>query len=240
MSHVITKVFDNTHIRITYTEEGDVLFIAKDVAEALGYINTRDAVNTHCKKQATVRIRDTSSNQIRNVTAIPESDVYRLVMRSKLESAEKFQDWVVETVPPAIRKTDSYTAPTSRREMLQLMLAQEEMIEQKQKELEDKTNICNSHADGCTASEIAENLSELYGTPVTNQQVNLWFLLNDFIRERVAGVGGAYEPAVNAIGYCAYQEGYQIRWSKEVLRVFPVSADFFADVRAAKKVFRNS
>ena len=240
MSHVITKVFDNTHIRITYTEEGDVLFIAKDVAEALGYSNTRDAVNTHCKKQATVGIRDTSSNQIRNVTAIPESDVYRLVMRSKLESAEKFQDWVVETVLPAIRKTGSYSAPASRREMLQLMLAQEEMIEQKQKELEDKTNICNSHVDGCTASEIAENLSELYGTPVTNQQVNLWFLLNDFIRERVAGVGGAYEPAVNAIGYCAYREGYQIRWSKEVLRVFPVSADFFADVRAAKKVFRNS
>ena len=106
--------------------------------------------------------------------------------------------------------------------------------------MEDKTNICNSHIDGCTASEIAENLSELYGTPVTNQQVNLWFLLNDFIRERVAGVGGAYEPAVNAIGYCAYREGYQIRWSKEVLRVFPVSADFFADVRAAKKVFRSS
>lgn len=240
MSHVITKVFDNTHIRITYTEEGDVLFIAKDVAEALGYSNTRDAVNTHCKKQATVGIRDTSYNQIRNVTAIPESDVYRLVMRSKLDSAEKFQDWVVETVLPAIRKTGSYTAPTSRREMLQLMLAQEEMIEQKQKELEDKTNICNSHIEGCTASEIADNLSELYGTPVTNQQVNLWFLLNDFIRERVAGVGGAYEPAVNAIGYCAYREGYQIRWSKEVLRVFPVSADFFADVRAAKKVFRNS
>lgn len=240
MSHVITKVFDNTNIRITYEENGDVLFIAKDVAEALGYSNTRDAVSTHCKRQATVGIRDASSNQVRNVTAIPESDVYRLVMRSKLPSAEKFQDWVVETVLPAIRKTGSYSAPTSRREMLQLMLAQEEMIEQQQKELEDKTNICNSHVDGCTASEVAENLSELYGTPVTNQQVNLWFLLNDFIRERVAGVGGPYEPAVNAIGYCAYREGYPIRWSKEVLRVFPVSADFFADVRAAKKVYRNS
>lgn len=238
MSHVITKVFDNTNIRITYAENGDVLFIAKDVAEALGYSRPRDAIAAHCKRGR--RITAPSAGGDQEMVAIPESDVYRLVMRSKLESAEKFQDWVVETVLPAIRKTGSYSAPTSRRAMLQLMLAQEEMIEQKQKELEDKTNICNSHIEGCTASEIAENLSELYGTPVTNQQVNLWFLLNDFIRERVAGVGGAYEPAVNAIGYCAYREGYQIRWSKEVLRVFPVSADFFADVRAAKKVFRNS
>ena len=50
MSHVIVKVFDNTNIRITYAENGDVLFIAKDVAEALGYSRPRDAITAHCKR----------------------------------------------------------------------------------------------------------------------------------------------------------------------------------------------
>ena len=51
MSHVIVKVFDNTNIRITYAENGDVLFIAKDVAEALGYSRPRDAITAHCKRR---------------------------------------------------------------------------------------------------------------------------------------------------------------------------------------------
>jgi len=40
---------------------------------------------------------------------IPESEVYRLVMRSKLPDAEKFQDWVCEEVHPSIRKTGVYS-----------------------------------------------------------------------------------------------------------------------------------
>ena len=93
MSHVIVKVFDNTNIRITYAENGDVLFIAKDVAEALGYSRPRDAITAHCKRRR--RITAPSAGGDQEMVAIPESDVYRLVMRSKLESAEKFQDWVV-------------------------------------------------------------------------------------------------------------------------------------------------
>lgn len=100
--------YSSTTIR-TVEVEGEPMFIAKDVAEALGYSNSRDAVSKHCKRQATVAIRDTSSNQHRNVSVIPESDVFRLVMRSKLPDAERFQDWVMEEVLPSIRKTGSYS-----------------------------------------------------------------------------------------------------------------------------------
>ena len=92
-------------------EEGKVLFKANDVARSLGYAETAKAVRTHCKG---VSVLDTPiENQDGTVVMQPtkfisESDVYRLVMRSKLPEAEKFQDWVCEEVLPAIRKDGAY------------------------------------------------------------------------------------------------------------------------------------
>lgn len=92
-------------------EEGKVLFKANDVARSLGYAETAKAVRTHCKG---VSVLDTPiENQYGTVVMQPtkfisESDVYRLVMRSKLPEAEKFQDWVCEEVLPAIRKDGTY------------------------------------------------------------------------------------------------------------------------------------
>lgn len=92
-------------------EEGKVLFKANDVARSLGYAETAKAVRTHCKG---VSVLDTPiENQYGTVVMQPtkfisESDVYRLVMRSKLPEAEKFQDWVCEEMLPAIRKDGAY------------------------------------------------------------------------------------------------------------------------------------
>ena len=92
-------------------EEGKVLFKANDVARSLGYAEAAKAVRTHCKG---VSVLDTPiENQYGTVVMQPtkfisESGVYRLVMRSKLPEAEKFQDWVCEEVLPAIRKDGAY------------------------------------------------------------------------------------------------------------------------------------
>lgn len=92
-------------------EEGKVLFKANDVARSLGYAEAAKAVRTHCKG---VSVLDTPiENQYGTVVMQPtkfisESDVYRLVMRSKLPEAEKFQDWVCEEVLPVIRKDGAY------------------------------------------------------------------------------------------------------------------------------------
>lgn len=98
-------------INTVETENGKVLFRANDVAKALGYVETAKAVRTHCKG---VSVLDTPyENQLGTVVMlptkyIPEADVYRLVMRSKLPEAEKFQDWVCEEVLPSIRKHGGY------------------------------------------------------------------------------------------------------------------------------------
>ena len=99
------------NISTIQTENGKVLFKATDVAKALGYVETAKAVRTHCKG---VSVLDTpSENQFGAVVMQPtryitEADIYRLVMRSELPEAEKFQDWVCEEVLPSIRKLGAY------------------------------------------------------------------------------------------------------------------------------------
>ena len=51
-----------------------------------------------------------TTSGVQNITLIPERDVYRLVMRSKLPAAEQFEEWVVGTVLPALRKNGGYVA----------------------------------------------------------------------------------------------------------------------------------
>src|SRR5574344_939225 len=86
--------------------EGKPYFVASDVATALGYANPRKAVSDHCKG---VTKRDTpTSSGVQSMSYIGEGDLYRLIVRSKLPNAEKFETWVMDEVLPTIRKTGGY------------------------------------------------------------------------------------------------------------------------------------
>lgn len=87
---------------------GKPYFVASDVATALGYATPRDAIARHCKG---VVKRDTpTSGGTQELSYINEGDVYRLIMRSKLPAAEKFESWVMDEVIPSIRKNGGYIA----------------------------------------------------------------------------------------------------------------------------------
>ena len=104
------QIFFNTEFgRVRTTEIDDKpYFVATDIANALGYTNPRDAVLRHCKG---VVKRDTpTSSGTQQMSYINEGDVYRLIMRSKLPSAERFESWVMDEVLPSIRKNGGYIA----------------------------------------------------------------------------------------------------------------------------------
>ncbi|WP_438396435.1 BRO-N domain-containing protein [Caballeronia sp. DA-9] len=106
MSNQITPfVFDGAAVRVVVVD-GEPMFVARDVAAALGYAVPDKAVRDHCKG-ATDSVAPTAGGSQR-VKVIPERDVYRLIMRSKLPAAERFEDWVVAEVLPSVRKTGSY------------------------------------------------------------------------------------------------------------------------------------
>lgn len=92
----------------TLEENGKVLFCASDVAKALGYARPNDAVSQHCR--ATVKRSSPISGKMQEINFIPEGDVYRLIAKSKLPGAERFESWVFDEVLPSIRKTGGYIA----------------------------------------------------------------------------------------------------------------------------------
>lgn len=102
--------FDTKRVRTAEDGTGTVWFVASDVAEALGHTNPERAVRDHCKKQMPISelVEHGSSTYQPGTMLIPESDLYRLILRSRLPSAEAFQDWVFEEVLPQIRRTGKY------------------------------------------------------------------------------------------------------------------------------------
>lgn len=108
------KIFENPEfgqVRIIVDENNNPYFAGVDVARALGYKRPGEAVITHCKSDGTVKHRIANSNGVgsNEISFINESNLYRLIMKSQLESSLKFQDWVVEEVLPSIRKTGVYS-----------------------------------------------------------------------------------------------------------------------------------
>lgn len=104
------QIFNNEEFGRVRTVQIDdkPYFVATDIANALGYTNPRDAVLRHCKG---VVKRDTpTSSGTQQMSYINEGDVYRLIMKSKLPSAERFESWVMDEVLPSIRKNGGYIA----------------------------------------------------------------------------------------------------------------------------------
>lgn len=91
----------------TIEEDGKVLFCAKDVATALGYKDTTNAIKQHCRGVVKRHLTDSlGRDQISNF--IPEGDIYRLAAKSELPGAERFESWIFDEVLPSIRKNGGY------------------------------------------------------------------------------------------------------------------------------------
>lgn len=87
-------------------DDGRLLFCGIDVAAALGYSKPRNAVYAHCK--GALKRGALTAGGMQELTFIPEGDVYRLIVHSRLPSAVRFEKWVFEEVLPSIRQTGGY------------------------------------------------------------------------------------------------------------------------------------
>lgn len=106
------QIFKNEEFgKITTIEkDGEPWFIGKEVAGALGYADSKKAIKRHCKYAELLK-GDAACSFTKSpfgIKIIPEKDLYRLIMKSELPSAERFQDWMMDEVLPAIRKTGGY------------------------------------------------------------------------------------------------------------------------------------
>ena len=110
------KIFENPafgQIR-TVEREGEPWFVGKDVAQALGYSDTKSALSDHVDEddKAVIQRGQNATFDIpnRGLTIINESGLYSLVLSSKLPTAKAFKRWITSEVIPSIRKTGGYIA----------------------------------------------------------------------------------------------------------------------------------
>lgn len=104
------QVFNNAEfgsVRTT-TVNGEVMFVAKDVATILGYSNPRDAINKHVDDEDKGVAKCDTLGGVQDLTIINESGLYSLILSSKMPNARKFKRWVTSEVLPAIRRHGMY------------------------------------------------------------------------------------------------------------------------------------
>lgn len=182
----------------TATIKGKPYFMASDIAKALGYLRPNDAVSGHCR--ATVKHSIPISGKMQEVNFIPEGDVYRLIIRSKLPSAERFERWVFDEVLPSIRKNGGYISGQETMtddELLEkaILVAQrkiaerDKIIEQQKRKIEaDKPKTI--FADAVSTSKTSILIGDLAklicqnGVQIGQKRLFEWLRQNNYLIKR--------------------------------------------------------
>lgn len=183
------KTFSNNEfgeIRVLEIEN-EPWFVGKDIADALGYSNSSKAVSMHCKhiRKEVIETHSQNGNMVKTQTSlIPEGDIYRLIIKSQLPNAEKFESWVFDEVLPSIRKHGTYMtedtiekALTSPDFLIQLATKLKEEQE-KSKQLEDKLeknskmlNQISASKNSLLVREVAKILSNHHGIVIGEKKL---------------------------------------------------------------------
>ena len=143
-------------IRTLTNENGETYFIGSDVARALGYSNTRKALQDHVDNEDKgVTKRDTLGG-VQQMTIINESGLYSLILSSKLPSAKAFKRWVTSEVLPQIRRTGGYIPTKDAR--TGRALTEEEILDSACEIVSRTLGLLNSPNEAClTATSVARS-----------------------------------------------------------------------------------
>ena len=174
----------------TVEQDGKVMFCGKDVATALGYKDTTNALKQHCRGVANHHPIVDQLGRQQQARFITEGDLYRLIASSKLPSAQKFESWVFDEVLPSIRKRGGYMAARENETPEQimaraLMLAKDTMDRQKREiaELRPKALFADAVAasDGtCLIGELAKMMRQ-NGVEVGQNRLFEWLRRDGFL-----------------------------------------------------------
>jgi len=181
MSSLIT--FENMEFgKLTVMEkDGEFFFIGKEVAEKLGYSNTRDALVRHVDIDDKADVVFHDGRQRRSMVSINESGLYSLILSSKLPQAKEFKKWITTEVLPSIRKNGGYIKnqeKMSNEEILaNAVLLANHLIAEKEKIIEDlepKAKYFDELVDNNLLTNFRNTAKELH----IPQKVFIQFLIN--------------------------------------------------------------
>ena len=206
MKNQIFKNAEFGQIR-TCMVDGETYFVGKDVASALGYTNTNQALIKHVDEEDKQTSRFEMGGQKYSMTVINESGLYSLILSSKLESARRFKRWVTSEVLPAIRQNGRYELQQQNR-VLESRNALLEEINREQRPLTEYARTILSSTQTVTITQIAQD----YGFSAVRFNELLMRLR---IQHKVGGQWILYAPYLNR-GYVQSFSSYFVKPDGEV------------------------
>ena len=207
MKNQIFKNAEFGQIR-TCMVDGEVYFVGKDVATALGYVNDSKAIRDHVDEEdKRLGVQFVTPKGNRQATVINESGLYSLILSSKLESAKRFKRWVTSEVLPAIRKNGRYELE-QKIVKTEMQCCKLEATLISQKPLTDYARTILNSTQTVTVTQIAQD----YGFgPVRFNQL----LAHLHIQHKVGGQWILYAPFLHC-GYVQSFSSYFVKPDGEV------------------------
>lgn len=206
------QVFNNEEFGTIRTIEIDSepWFVAKDITDRLGYINSRDAISRHVDEEDKGVAKHDTLGGIQNVTVINESGLYSLVLSSQVPNAKKFRRWITSEVIPSIRKTGGYHLPQTMAEALRLYADEVERSEKLALENKQLTEDNRRMSPKEEIYDITINSEELLDLSEVAKIINCGLGRNklfEFLRREgmLRGNNEPYQEFVDR-GYCQVKE----------------------------------
>ena len=175
----------------TIEKNGSVLFCGSDIAKALGYSNTRDALSRHCK--GVVKCDTPTNGGVQSLGFISEGDVYRLIAHSKLPGAERFERWVFDEVLPSIRKNGGYISnadlmvntyfsnlPDEQKVVIKGLLTNIVAVQNENSVLKKENDVLAQENSKWAGKDFINAIVRKYGRNVRNNYAKAWV---DFKKE---------------------------------------------------------
>lgn len=194
MNEVQLFNFENHEVR-SLLINSEPWFVGKDVADVLGYSNSRKALNDHvdAEDKEVLTSRNVTLENIpnRGITVVNESGLYSLILSSKLPSAKKFKRWVTSEVLPALRKTGQYQVKelSGQELMAKALIEAQSVLAAKDKRIEEMKPKA-LFADAVTASHTSILVGELAkilkqnGIDMGQKRLFAWLRENGFLIKR--------------------------------------------------------
>jgi len=222
------------------SDDNDVWFIGREVADKLGYKDTGKAIRMHCKYLKILKQDIAESLKFpfevppRGIQIINEKDLYRLIMRSHLPSAVDFQDWVTDEVLPTIRKTGSYsfTKKTYSEHLRQLAdeIEKNEILEEKIKEdrplVEFAEQVTKSN-DAIDFETFAKLVKDQF-IPIGRNRLYKWMRTQKYIMDNNLPYQHIIERQFLIVVETTYHTSFGIRLSKRIM-ITPLGQVWFCN-----------
>lgn len=216
------QIFNNPdfgQVRMVMIEDTPY-FVGRDVAEALGYKDTVNAIKSHVddEDRDVAKCHTLGGNQ--NLTVINESGVYALVFGSKLPNARKFKHWVTSEVLPSIRKTGGYKVEAKPMDDMEILCRAVLISDKRIKALENKIELDApkvAYADYASASKDSVLIRDFcHGLPKEGIKIGEHKLYALLVKHKVL--------AKKQNGYDIYQKYANAGYFERPPRALPVKA----------------